>query len=82
MHYLIERAAQVLFNCEVHEIWICLEDERKQREKYGLVTLRVRTREKGLMKADVKKKYIYIYIYLFIEFCYKWMMWELSWIFS
>lgn len=59
MHYLIERAAQVLFNCEVHEIWICLEDERKQREKYGLVTLRVRTREKGLMKAD-----IYIYIYL------------------
>ena len=61
MHYLIERAAQVLFNCEVHEIWICLEDERKQREKYGLVTLRVRTREKGLMKADVN---IYIYIYI------------------
>ena len=73
MHYLIERAAQVLFNCEVHEIWICLEDERKQREKYGLVTLRVRTREKGLMKADVN-----IYIYIYIEFCYKWMMWELS----
>ena len=41
---------------------------RKKREKYGLVTLRVRTREKGLMKAEMDEVEVELDFYLFFIF--------------
>ena len=61
MHYLIERAAQVLFNCEVHEIWICLDDEKTKGKIWPCNFARAHKRER-----INEGRYIYIYIYIFI----------------
>ena len=59
MHYLIERAAQVLFNCEVHEIWICLDDEKTKGKIWPCNFARAHKRERI---NEGRCKYIYIYM--------------------
>ena len=46
INYLIERAAQVLFNCEVHEIWICLDDEKTKGKIWPCNFARAHKRER------------------------------------